>query len=76
MAIGMCACWADVVREKLLEQLCPEEFQRFTSALIEMEVSQGEFYQEWRSCEDCKTTGKILLMLMIKLMIHTKLYGY
>ena len=43
MAMGMCACWADVVQEELLEQLCPEEFKRFTNALLEMEVSQEEF---------------------------------
>lgn len=58
MAMGMCACWADVVQEELLEQLCPEEFKRFTNALLEMEVSQEEFYQDWRAGEDSQTAGK------------------
>ena len=51
MASGMCPCWADVVREELLEQLCPEEFKRFTSALLEMDISAGEFHHRWYSRE-------------------------
>ena len=51
MATGMCACWADVVQEELLQQLCPEEFQRFTHALLEMDISAGEFHHKWYSRE-------------------------
>jgi len=61
MASGMCACWADVVQEELLQQLCPEEFKRFTNTLLEMEVSQGEFFHDWRSGEDSKAAGKNIL---------------
>ena len=49
MASGMCPCWADVVREELLEQLCPNELQEFKESLLASDIAEGEFYQEWRS---------------------------
>ncbi|MFC1782695.1 hypothetical protein ACFL02_03800 [Planctomycetota bacterium] len=49
MASGMCPCWADVVREELLEQLCPNELQEFKEALLASDIAEGEFQQEWRS---------------------------
>ena len=48
MASGMCPCWADVVREELLEQLCPNELQAFKEALLALDIAEGEFCQEWR----------------------------
>ena len=48
MASGMCPCWAEVVREELLDRLCPQELQEFKEALSEVDISEGEFQQEWR----------------------------
>jgi len=58
MASGMCPCWADVVQEELLEQLCPDEFERLTDALLAMEISEWEFHQAWRSGEDSLSERK------------------
>ena len=49
MASGMCPCWADVVREELLEQLCPNELKEFKEALLASDITEGEFCQAWRS---------------------------
>ena len=58
MASGMCPYWADVVQEELLEQLCPEEFKRFTEALLAVEISEWEFHQTWCSGEDSPSQRK------------------
>ena len=49
MASGMCPCWADVVQEELLEQLCPDELKEFRDALLEADISEYEFQQVWQS---------------------------
>ena len=51
MSNGMCPCFADVVQEELLEQLCPDELKEFREALAEVNISEHEFQQIWQSGE-------------------------
>jgi len=52
MASGMCPCWADVVQEELLEQLCPNELKEFRDALLECDISTPELLDTWQSHKD------------------------
>ncbi len=49
MGMGYAACFADIVKQDFVKEVCPQEFENFIQAISDNDIDLDEFAHAWRT---------------------------